>query len=63
MTLEEQHERACEILANIVDRPPTSEELLDLGSMLGLTVEDWYYQKPVDQAEVIDAIEWNRRAA
>jgi hypothetical protein len=45
MNNEEQHERACEILSNILDRVPTSSELLDLSSMLGIKFEDWYYPK------------------
>lgn len=44
-TEEERHARACEILENIVDRPPTSQELLDLSALLGLSVKDWYYPK------------------
>lgn len=58
---QERYERSCEILAAIVDRTPTSEELLDLSGLLGLTLKDWYY--PNEEIKALEVIEWERKAA
>ena len=55
-TEQERYERSCEILGNIVDRAPTSDELLDLSSLLGLQLADWYYPKP--SKEQMNVIAW-----
>ena len=55
-TEQERFERSCEILTNIVDRAPTSDELLDLSALLGLSLYDWYYPKP--SKEQMNVIAW-----
>ena len=60
-TEQERFERSCEILTNIVDRAPTTDELLDLSALLGLSLYDWYY--PKESKEALDVIDWNERRA
>ena len=60
-TEQERYERSCEILTNIVDRAPTSDELLDLSALLGLSLYDWYYTK--ESKEALEVIDWNERRA
>ena len=53
----EQHEYLCSILAKLIDSDLTSDELQDLSSALGIKVEEFYYQKP------LEVIELERKAA
>ena len=57
MRNEEQHEYLCSILAKLVDSALTSDELKDLASALGVKVEEFYYQTP------LEVIEWNHKEA
>ena len=57
MSNAEQHEYLCGILAKLVDSCLTSDELKDLASALGITVEDFYYPKP------LEVINWKHKEA
>ena len=53
----EQHEYLCSILTKLVDSDLTSDELKDLASALGIKVEDFYYQTP------LEGIDWTHKEA
>ena len=57
MSLAEHHEYLCSILARLVDSDLTSDELRDLASALGIRVDEFYCEEP------IEAIEWRKKEA
>ena len=57
MSHAEQHEYLCSILARLVDSDLTSDELRDLASALGIRIDEFYCEEP------IEAIEWRKEAA
>ena len=52
MSNEEHHEYMCSILTKLVDSDLTSDELKDLASALGIKVEEFYYQTPLEVIEL-----------
>lgn len=60
MSNSEQHEYLCKILCKLVDSSLTSDELKDLSSALGITVDE-FYGTP-EQIECVEIIEWPEAA-
>ena len=57
MSNEEQHEYLCGILAKLVDSDLTTDELYDLASALGIRIDEFYCEEP------IEAIDYAQRKA
>lgn len=71
MTNSEQHERLCSILAKLVPCDEiTTDELADLSSALGIRIGEFYtpaeikdFFDDMPETEVLEVIEWERKAA